>query len=84
MKPIASEPNINIPIACTNHRRGKRIYPSRAPIAAYIFEQLLGEVPEVRKAGLASFVVGLLKMYKSLHFAYMEINPLVVLNNVLA
>jgi len=51
------------------------------PIASTVVEKLLGQVPQARQSRLASFIVGLFKMYKSLHFAYMEINPLVVIDD---
>mmetsp|Transcript_14766 Transcript_14766/g.46370 ORF Transcript_14766/g.46370 Transcript_14766/m.46370 type:complete len:1094 (-) Transcript_14766:597-3878(-) len=39
---------------------------------------LLKHVPAERKAKLASFFVTLMKVYRELHFVYMEINPIVV------
>jgi len=47
--------------------------------AAMVKEQLLGEVPEGHRDGLASFIHALFMLYKELHFAYMEINPIVVM-----
>jgi len=40
---------------------------------------LLGKLAEEKKAGMSSFIVALFKFYKELHFAYLEINPLVML-----
>jgi ATP citrate (pro-S)-lyase len=39
-------------------------------------------VPEERRVVLASFIRSLLKVYVDLHFVYLEINPLVVVDNV--
>eukprot|EP00462_Mataza_sp_D1_P022679 CAMPEP_0175131330 /NCGR_PEP_ID=MMETSP0087-20121206/6484_1 /TAXON_ID=136419 /ORGANISM="Unknown Unknown, Strain D1" /LENGTH=1068 /DNA_ID=CAMNT_0016413611 /DNA_START=22 /DNA_END=3228 /DNA_ORIENTATION=+ len=43
-----------------------------------ICNSLLIHVPDSRKATLASFIVALYTCYKELHFAYLEINPLVM------
>merc|ERR1719414_2566020 len=40
---------------------------------------LLGKLADEKKAGMSSFIVALFKFYKELHFAYLEINPLVML-----
>jgi len=42
---------------------------------------LLGDVPESKKQVLTDFLVRLYSVYVDLHFAYLEINPLVVLDN---
>jgi len=46
-----------------------------------ILAQLLQEVPAERQQLLASFVEALFKLFKDLNFAYMEINPIVVVGN---
>eukprot|EP00933_Yihiella_yeosuensis_P057700 TRINITY_DN576_c0_g1_i1.p1 TRINITY_DN576_c0_g1~~TRINITY_DN576_c0_g1_i1.p1 ORF type:complete len:1086 (-),score=273.12 TRINITY_DN576_c0_g1_i1:240-3497(-) len=46
-----------------------------------ITEQLLSKVPAGKKGNLASFVSSLYQVYKDLHFAYLEINPLVMLSD---
>ena len=46
--------------------------------SAIIKEKLLSQVPVERQAKLASFFVTLMKVYRELHFVYMEINPIVV------
>lgn len=43
-----------------------------------IKDNLLMQVPSERQATLASFICALFKLYQGLHFAYLEINPLVV------
>ena len=40
---------------------------------------LLGELADEKKAGMSSFIVALFNFYKELHFAYSDINPLVML-----
>lgn len=40
---------------------------------------LLQAVPEARRPALSEFIVRLFQVYRKLHFAYMEINPLVFL-----
>jgi ATP citrate (pro-S)-lyase len=42
---------------------------------------LLWNVPESRQKKLASFISGLFTLYRELHFAYLEINPLVMLDD---
>ena len=39
---------------------------------------LLGKFADEKKAGRNSYIVALFKFYKELHFAYLEINPLVI------
>jgi len=51
------------------------------PNACSITEKLLGKVPAGKQANLASFILSLYKFYKDLHFAYLEINPLVMLDD---
>ena len=46
--------------------------------AAEIEARLLSKVPAARQARLASFLEALFKIFTELHFAYMEINPLVM------
>lgn len=53
-------------------------FPSRETIAA----TLLTHVPEAKKDTLVDFLVRLYSVYVDLHFAYLEINPLVVLDAV--
>ena len=48
---------------------------------ADISERLLGDVPQGRKAALSCFLSDLFKVYRELNFAYLEINPLVVLES---
>eukprot|EP00927_Polykrikos_kofoidii_P066399 TRINITY_DN61_c0_g1_i6.p1 TRINITY_DN61_c0_g1~~TRINITY_DN61_c0_g1_i6.p1 ORF type:complete len:1087 (+),score=161.49 TRINITY_DN61_c0_g1_i6:195-3455(+) len=45
-----------------------------------IKKELLKKVPGEKHEQLASFVVALFKFYQDLHFAYLEINPLVMLS----
>jgi ATP citrate (pro-S)-lyase len=42
---------------------------------------LLQQVPQERRAVLASFLAALFELYRELNFVYMEINPLVVVGN---
>jgi len=49
--------------------------------AEAVKEKLLGKVPAEKKDNLASFVMALYAFYRDLHFAYLEINPLVMLGN---
>jgi ATP citrate (pro-S)-lyase len=42
---------------------------------------LLNKVPAAKQDNLASFVLSLYKFYQELHFAYLEINPLVMLDD---
>merc|ERR1719473_2675612 len=51
------------------------------PSADVVKEKLLGKVPAARKAKLASYIAGLYKLFRELHFAYLEINPLVMPND---
>jgi len=44
-------------------------------------EKLLVKVPSEKRGNLASFIVSLFRFYKELHFAYLEINPLVMLED---
>jgi ATP citrate (pro-S)-lyase len=44
-----------------------------------ITAKILSKVPAGKQPNLASFVLSLYKFYKALHFAYLEINPLVML-----
>jgi len=46
---------------------------------AMVSDGLLGKVPAGKKESLAHFIVSLYHLYKDLHFAYLEINPLVML-----
>jgi len=51
------------------------------PTEQGIIKSLLGKVPAAKQGNLASFIVSLYKFYKDLHFAYLEINPLVMLDD---
>ncbi|PPQ67747.1 hypothetical protein CVT26_007033 [Gymnopilus dilepis] len=53
-------------------------FPSREVIA----ETLLKHVPAEKKETLVDFLIRLYSVYVDLHFAYLEINPLVVLDGV--
>ncbi|KAF9477345.1 ATP-citrate synthase [Pholiota conissans] len=53
-------------------------FPSRETIAA----TLLAHVPAEKKDTLVDFLIRLYSVYVDLHFAYLEINPLVVLDAV--
>jgi len=48
---------------------------------ALVTEKLLSKMPAAKKGNMASFVVSLYKFYTDLHFAYLEINPLVMLDD---
>jgi ATP citrate (pro-S)-lyase len=49
--------------------------------AAAVRDKLLSKVPDAKKDSLTSFVLSLYKFYNNLHFAYLEINPLVMLGD---
>lgn len=49
--------------------------------AEQVKEKLLSKVPAAKQENLASFIVSLFKVYRLLHFAYLEINPLVMLED---
>ena len=53
-------------------------FPSRQVIA----DTLLKHVPASKKETLVDFLIRLYSVYVDLHFAYLEINPLVVLDGV--
>ena len=53
-------------------------FPSRQTIA----DNLLKHVPAAKKETLVDFLIRLYSVYADLHFAYLEINPLVVLGGV--
>lgn len=53
-------------------------FPSRDVWA----ETLLKHVPEEKKATLVDFLIRLYSVYVDLHFAYLEINPLICLDGV--
>lgn len=53
-------------------------FPSRQTIA----DTLLKHVPAAKKETLVDFLIRLYSVYVDLHFAYLEINPLVVLDGV--
>ena len=48
------------------------------PTAAELEKKLLGKVPKARKKLLAGFFEGMYKFYADLNYAYLEINPVVV------
>lgn len=52
--------------------------PSREAIAS----QLLKDVPQAKHEALTDFLIGLYNTYTDLHFAYLEINPLICLDGV--
>ncbi len=49
--------------------------------AEEITKSLLEKVPSERQPVVANFILALLKIFQDLHFSYLEINPLVVLDN---
>jgi ATP citrate (pro-S)-lyase len=54
--------------------------PTGASInAEAVVNQLLTKLPDAKKPMMAAFVVALFGLYKDFHFAYLEINPLVML-----
>ena len=57
----------------------KEVYPLRA---SFFFISLPSvEVPESRRKAMAGWVLAFWKVYKELHFAYLEINPVVMLSD---
>jgi len=54
------------------------------PTVAQVTAGLLTHVPDARKPRVASFIHALFKLYKATHFAYLEINPLVVTDTFVA
>nr|BAK02254.1 predicted protein [Hordeum vulgare subsp. vulgare] len=53
-----------------------------SPSIEDISTKLLAQVPKARVARLALFISKLFEMYAKLHFAYLEINPLVMLDDL--
>jgi len=51
------------------------------PSAEEIEKNLLGKVPKERKTSIAGFIEGMFKFYADLNYAYLEVNPFVVVNN---
>jgi len=51
------------------------------PSAEEIEKNLLGKVPKERKNFIAGFIEGMFKFYSDLNYAYLEVNPFVVVNN---
>jgi len=51
------------------------------PSAVDIKKKLLGKVPMERKDLIAGFIEGMFKFYVDLNYAYLEINPFVVVQN---
>lgn len=51
------------------------------PSAEEIEKNLLGKVPKERKNLIAGFIQGMFKFYSDLNYAYLEVNPFVVVNN---
>jgi len=49
--------------------------------AETVKERILSQVPTFKQDALASFIVSLYQFYRELHFAYLEINPLVMLGD---
>jgi len=46
-----------------------------------ILTQLVTKVPEARKKAMAGWILAFWKVYKELHFAYLEINPVVMISD---
>jgi len=44
-------------------------------------KELLSKLPAAKQDNMASFIISLFKFYRDLHFAYLEINPLVMLDD---
>ncbi len=51
------------------------------PTAAAIQKKLMAKMPKERKKLVAEFIEGLFKFYAELNFAYLEINPIVVVDD---
>ena len=49
--------------------------------AETVRQRLLSKVPTSKQDALASFIVSLYQFYRALHFAHLEINPLVMLGD---
>ena len=64
--------------ALTLQIRVNQPVPSRKTIA----DTLLKHVPEAKKETLVDFLIRLYSVYVDLHFAYLEINPLICLDGV--
>jgi len=58
-----------------------QIPTGEGPTAALVKAKLLSKVPAAKLENLTSFVLSLYKFYRELHFAYLEINPLVMLSD---
>eukprot|EP00972_Heterocapsa_arctica_P034118 5021946-Heterocapsa_arctica.AAC.1 len=58
-----------------------RIPTGSQPDVASITAALLSKMPPAKHAGMASFILNLFKFYQQLHFAYLEINPIVMLDD---
>jgi ATP citrate (pro-S)-lyase len=55
--------------------------PHGAPLDQETLNSLLVELPKEKKGGMASFITALFAVYREVHFAYLEINPLVMLHD---
>eukprot|EP01129_Flabellula_baltica_P013194 TRINITY_DN6082_c0_g2_i1.p1 TRINITY_DN6082_c0_g2~~TRINITY_DN6082_c0_g2_i1.p1 ORF type:complete len:1067 (+),score=291.99 TRINITY_DN6082_c0_g2_i1:60-3260(+) len=55
--------------------------PTDIDLTSEQVDQLISEVPEERKEVIQNFVQELFRVYRKLQFTYLEINPLVVVNN---
>ena len=51
------------------------------PSAGDIEKNLLGKLPDARKTLVAGFIEGLFRFYADLNFTYLEINPIVVVDD---
>ena len=52
------------------------------PGTSQIVDNLLNEIPNNLQYFIADFILSLFKCYAELHFAYLEINPLVVMDDM--
>eukprot|EP00931_Biecheleriopsis_adriatica_P117840 TRINITY_DN9331_c0_g2_i1.p1 TRINITY_DN9331_c0_g2~~TRINITY_DN9331_c0_g2_i1.p1 ORF type:complete len:1112 (+),score=281.15 TRINITY_DN9331_c0_g2_i1:71-3337(+) len=63
-------------------KASKLAIPTGCEVSADMIRcELLGQVPEAKQQELALFIKALYAFYKDLHFAYLEINPIVMLSN---
>jgi ATP citrate (pro-S)-lyase len=71
-----------VDVGDVDEKAKKMKVPTGSDVAkGQIKDDLLQQLPNEKQDGMASFIYSLFKLYKELQFAYLEINPIVILDD---
>jgi ATP citrate (pro-S)-lyase len=71
-----------IEVGDVEEKAEKLLVPVGENLSEAAVKKMIFKVPEERQAGVCKFLIGLYNNYRDLYFSYLEINPFVLINDV--